>query len=101
MRAFLIHHFSARRSGIDVAVSACLIALAADVDLQGIEFPACEGDSVFSEEGLKIIHGRRRRLVSGAFRMSGLLGVRLGWGDDIDREPADAVGGKGNAFPSC
>ncbi len=56
VRDFLGHHFGAVRAGIDVAVSACLVALAADVDLQGLKASAGERSAVGMEFLLERIH---------------------------------------------
>lgn len=58
--AFFVHHFGAGGAGIDVAVGAGLVTLAADVDLEGVKFPACEGDVVAVEEGLEGVHELER-----------------------------------------
>ena len=48
-RRFPVHHLRAVRPGIDVAVGAGLVALAADVDLQRLEAPAPERGFVLGE----------------------------------------------------
>jgi len=56
--AFFGHHFGAVRPCIDVAMGAGLVALAADVDLEGLEATAGERRVVGVEFALEGIHVR-------------------------------------------
>ena len=50
------HHFGAPGRGIDVAMAAGLVALAADVDLQRLEPRAGEREAVGAEFGVEAVH---------------------------------------------
>jgi hypothetical protein len=54
---FLRHHLGARGTGVDMAMGAGLVALATDVDLEGLESAPDERGTVFLEEGLEMVHG--------------------------------------------
>jgi hypothetical protein len=52
-----VHHLGALRAGCDVAVQAALVALVAEVDLQGVERPAPDRREVGGgEQGQRGVH---------------------------------------------